>query len=150
MADHVREQIAAAFVTAVTGLTTTGTNVTRDRDTEANPLQADELPGLIVDDDGDGAEIISLGVGRYLNRTMRIRVTAHVKAVSGYKTQLNQILKEVEVAIATTTLTGAKYATLAEVGAREVSEAGDQPTARQAFGFDVFYITAHNAPDVAQ
>jgi hypothetical protein len=146
---HVREQITVAAVAAVTGLSTTAANVFRDRDTEARPLQAGELPGLTVTDDGDPSEIISLGIGRLLERHMRISFTAHVKSTSGYSAQLNQILKEIEVALAGSGLGGAKSANLVEVSPREVSEASETPTVRQSFNFEFYYVTSHDAPDVA-
>ncbi len=149
MTDHVREGITTAAKTAVTGLTTTGANVFRDRDTDERPLQSTELPGLTLEDDGEPSEIVSLGQGRLLERRMRMRIVAHVKAASGYSTTLNTILKEVETALAGASLGGAKYATLVEVAGREIDESGDLPTVRQAFSFECFYITAHNAPDVA-
>jgi hypothetical protein len=149
MADHLREQITVAAIAAVTGLTTTGTRVYRDRDTDERPLQADEVPGLVVTDDGDPSEIVTLGVGRLLERTMTLSIAAHVKAASGYSSLLNQILKEIEVALAGASLGGAKWAKLAQVAAREASEAGETPAVRQVFAFEFFYVTAHNAPDVA-
>lgn len=149
MADHIREQITAAAVVALTGLTTTGARIYRDRDTEERPLQSDELPGLVVTDDGDPAEVISIGVGRLLQREMRLEVAAHVKAASGYSTQLNQILKEVETALSSGSIGGAKSCNLLSVSGREVAEGGDQPALRQTFIFEFYYITAHNAPDVA-
>ena len=100
MALHVREQIADAAVTALTGLTTTTTRVYRGRDTEARPLQADEVPGLVIITGGEAPEIGSLGVSRIIERRMRLLVTAHVKAASGYDSTLNLILKECEVALA--------------------------------------------------
>ena len=147
---HVREQITAAVVTAVTGLATTGANVFRDRDTDAKPLQEAELPGLTVQDDGDPAEIVSRGTSRVLERTMRVTISAHVKSVSGYSSQLNQILKELEVAIAGASLGGAKFGTLASVEAREVSEGAENPSVRQAFVFEFPYYTAWGVPDVAR
>ncbi len=150
MADHVREQIAVAAVALATGLATTGSRVYRDRDTEAQPLQSAELPGLTLEDDGDPAEIITLGVSRYLERRMRIRISAHVKASSGYSAQLNQILKELEVAFApSAAIGGAKYVTLADVAGREVAGAAELPIVRQVFTFEFLYYTAAGAPDVA-
>lgn len=149
MADHVREQIAVAALAAITGLTTTGANVFRDRDTDERPLQAAELPGLVVSDDGEPSEIIAVGLGRLLQRRMRFMIAAHVKAASGYSAVLNQILKELEIALAGTSLGGAKWATLTDVSTREVAEGGDTPAVRQTFTFEFYYITAHNAPDVA-
>lgn len=149
MALHVREQIMAAVVSALTGLTTTGARVYRDRDTEERPLQSDEVPGLVIDDDGDPAEILTMGVDRILARTMRVRVVAHVKAASGYSASLNLILKEVEIALSSAALGGAKYAALAQIGEREKSESGDLPVVRQEFTFEMPYYTTHDAPDVA-
>lgn len=149
MANHVREQITVAAIAAVTGLATTGARVFRDRDTDERPLQSGELPGLVVTDDGEPTEIISIGAGRLLERRMSVTFAAHVKAASGYSTQLNQILKEIEVALATSPLGGAKRANLTTVAGRETSEAGDKPAVRQAFTFEFSYNTAHNAPDIA-
>lgn len=149
MALHVREQITVAAVSALTGLTTTGSRVYRDRDTEANPLQATEVPGLTVDDDGDPSEVITIDAAQTMERRMALRVTAHVKAASGTSALLNKILKEVEIAIAGATLTGAKFASLAGVGPRDKSQAAEQPTLRQSFHFEIVYYTAPAAPDTA-
>jgi hypothetical protein len=149
MADHVRETIMVAALAAITGLSTTGARVFRDRDTDERPMQSTELPGLVPTDDGDPSEVISLGNGRLLERRMRIAIAAHVKAASGYSTQLNQILKEIEFALSAAALGGAKWTTLVQVSTREVSEGGDTPALRQTFTFEFFYITAHDAPDVA-
>lgn len=149
MADHVREQIMVAVQAAVTSLSTTGANVFRDRDTDERPLQSGEVPGLVLSDDGDPSEILSIGVSRILERKMKVQIAAHVKAASSYSTTLNQILKEIEVALSSASLGGAKYATLVAVAGREVDESGDKPSLRQVFTFELFYLTAHNAPDVA-
>lgn len=152
MADHVREQITAAAKTALTGLTTTAARVFRDRDTETNPLQPGasptEVPGLTIDDDGDPSELVTIDAQAILERRMRLRVTAHVKAGSGYSSLLNQILKEVEIAIAGATLPGANDPRLVEVAAREVAEGAEQPTVSQAFIFEIVYFTAAGAPDI--
>lgn len=150
MADHVREQIVVAAIAAVTSLTTTAANVFRDRDTEEQPLKDSEVPGLVVEDDGDPAETVTIGIGRLVERRMSIRFIAHVKATTGYSSTLNQILKEIEIALGNAaSLGGAKWANITDVGARESSRAGDKAAVRQAFTFEFFYITAHNAPDVA-
>jgi hypothetical protein len=84
-----------------------------------------------------------------MERQMRLRITAHVKALTGYSALLNKILKEVEIALAGASLAGAKYTHLSEIGARESSAAGDTPVVRQSFNFNALYYTAQNAPDVA-
>jgi hypothetical protein len=149
MADHMRQQITAAAVAALTGLSTTGARVYPDRDTAAKPLVATELPGLVIVDDGEPAEIVTLGRGRLLERKMALRVDAHVKSETTPAATLNAILKECEIALASANLAGAKFCTLAEVRGREVSEASETKTVRQSFVFEVNYITSHTAPDVA-
>lgn len=149
MADHVREQIAVSALSALTGLTTTGAHVFRDRDTDDTPLQTDELPALTLDDDGDPAELLTVDAAGILERRMGLTVTAHVKAASGYSALLNQILKEIEVKLAATAITGAKLVMLNAVLKRDKSTAGDQPVVRQAFVFEILYYTAQSAPDVA-
>src|SRR3990167_11017929 len=118
MADHVREQISVAAIAAVTGLTTTSTRVYRDRDTDAQPLQDVEVPGLVVEDDGEPAEDVTVDVAGVMERDMRLELTAHVKALTPSPT-LNKILKEIEIALAGASLGGAKYAHLIEVAGRE-------------------------------
>lgn len=149
MTAHVREQIAAACVTALTGLATTGANVFRDRDTETDPLQPAEIPGLTVDDDGDPAEIITIDPAQVLERRMALTVTGHVKATTGFSATLNQILAEIETKFAITPITGAQLVALTKVAPREKSQATDQPTVRQAFNFEILYYTAAGAPTVA-
>jgi hypothetical protein len=149
VAAHLRQQIFDAAFTALTGLATTTTHIYRDRDTDDNPLQANELPGVVLVDDGDPAEIVSRGVSRILQRTMLLQVAAHVKAESSPGSTLNQILKEVEIALANANLAAAKYSQIVQVGPRETSEVQETKTVRQVFTFEVLYYTAHNAPDVA-
>ena len=149
MALHLREQITVAVVTAVTSLTTTGANVFRDRDTEAEPLRDAELPGLVVLYAGGDATIMSMGVNRLLERHLRLTIEAHVKLATGYGAKLNLILQEIEVALASASLGGAKYGHLTDEGAREVSAAGETRIARQSFTYEFYYVVAHNAPDVA-
>lgn len=149
MADHVREQIAVAALAAVTGLTTTGARVFRDRDTDENPLKDNEVPGLVVLDGGDPSELVTLGVHGLLERTMTLQFVAHVKASSGYQSELNKILKEIEVVLEVSPLGGAKWALLTGVSEREQSEAGEKPAVRQTFSFEFFYVTERGVPDVA-
>lgn len=146
MALHIREQITAAVAAAVTGLATTGARVYRARD---RALQDADLPGLIVRGMGEAVDISSLGINRLLDRTMRVEIAAHVKASSGYDTTLNQVLKEIEVALVSANLSGGKYISPIEIGDPEISEEAEKPVARQIFVFEVPYFTQAGIPDVA-
>lgn len=151
MADHLRQQIHAALVSAVNGLATTGARVYVDRDTEARPLDAavSELPGLVLPDAGDNAETVTIGLSGIMERRLRVPIAAHVKAQSSPGATLNQILKELEVALAAASLAGAKSCFLVDVAEREISEVAETRTARQVFTFEIVYYTARGVPDTA-
>lgn len=146
MTTHVRKQIRAAAVTALTSLTTTGSNVF---DSLAYPLQDNQLPALRIDYGTENAQIASMGSSRLIERTLELKVEACVKQLSTYNDTLDTILKEVEIAIAANqNLGGAKYVQLVSV-APELSGEGEKPMARYTMTFEVPYFTALGAPDVA-
>src|SRR6266853_5028917 len=105
MADHVAEQIVQAAKAALTGLVTTGANCF---DSLVYPLQSAQLPALLVDQDVESSVISTLGIGRIYERTMDLLVVAKIEQNTNYRTVVNTIRKEVEIALAPG-LTGAKY-----------------------------------------
>lgn len=144
MADHVRNQIRDAAVTALTGLTTTQAHVYASR---VYPLSADSLPALRIYTSDEDVEIASLGAKRLLERKLELVVEACVKSNSSFDDTLDDIIKEVEAALAGG-LAGAKYVTLKRIEI-EASGDGDVPVGIGRMTFEVPYITAHDAPDVA-
>lgn len=147
MSDHVRKQIRVAAVSALTGLTTTGSRI---KTSPVNPLQDSDLPGLRVFTPGESTEIASLGSTRKRARTLMLVVEACVKATSGYADTVDQIAKEVEMALdANNTLGGL----CAQIEPRSFSEdqdgAGDKPVAVGRMEFEVLYYTRKGAPDTA-
>lgn len=101
MALHIRTQIRNALVTRVTGLTTTLTRVYQNR----MEIMADaELPGLLVMNDGDHVGARSIGSqaaphARKELHTISYKVRAMVKANAGLDDTLDEICREVEIAI---------------------------------------------------
>ena len=147
MADHVRKQIRAAAVTALTGLATTAGRVFASR---VYPLQDADLPGLRISNPDEAIESASLGgANRYLERHLTLEVQACVKQVSGYEDLVDQIAKEVEIALATNNTLGnlAKWIVPRSIET-ELSGEGEKPIAVATIRFEVVYITALNAPDV--
>lgn len=146
MADHVSEQIVAAAKTALTGLNTTGA---RAFDSRVYPLKEGDCPCLLVD---QGDEAIASGelwgFSRSLERTMQLLVVAKVDQNTVYRTLVNTIRKEVEVALAAATLPGAKWVRPASC-LIELAGEGEKPIASATMTFEVLYITALGAPDVA-
>jgi len=92
---HVRQSIREAVVTAVTGLTTTGSNVFATR---VRPVSATNLPCLLV---YATDEVISLENGTLdaPMRTITVRVSGAVEANFDIDDTLDDIAEEVETAL---------------------------------------------------
>lgn len=96
MADHIRKRIRDAAVTALSGLATTGGNVFSGR---VSPLKESEIPGLVVFLNGDDAtEDASMG-GPTEMRSGTLRVEGAARANDDLVDTLDQIAKEVEIAL---------------------------------------------------
>lgn len=91
---HVRTQIKAAAITALTGLTTTGARVFSER---AYPT--DDLPCLCITTGEEEVETVELGPGATQERTIELLVEGFAAAASGVDTLLDTIQSEVEVAL---------------------------------------------------
>ena len=94
---HVRQSIRDNAVTAVTGLSTTGSNVFRSR---VYPLGTNKLPALCVYTDSEVVEYNRLDRVRDVDRTVDIIIEAYVRAVSNYDTSLDTICSEIEAGMA--------------------------------------------------
>lgn len=148
MADLRAEQIMAAVVTLVTGLTTTGNRVQRGR-----VYNVEEVPALTVFqaadaplDADDGQRNIA-----YVDSELLVRIRAHVKTADDQiDTQLNQIRKEIYEAMSPHNALGLAF--VRQViwrGADEpaLSGQGDQPAATLDMNFAVRY--RHSATDAS-
>lgn len=146
MANHVRQQIREAIATAVTGLTTTGSNVFQSR---IYPLQSAELPALRVFTNSETVAIGSMGASRIVERVLEVVIEAVVKATTDFDDTVDGIVKQVEIALASAQgAGGAKYVQLVKIEI-EMDGEGDQPVAMARMSFEVPYNTALGAPDVA-
>lgn len=144
MANHVRRQIRDAAVTALTGLTTTGSRV---YDSRVYAMQDTNLPGLRIFTNNEAVKISSMGVTRLLERDLELVVEACVKQNDTFDDTLDLILKEVETALAAG-LTGAKYVQLKNIEI-EMDGDGEKPVGVARMTFEAPYITANGTPDVA-
>jgi hypothetical protein len=97
MADHVAKQLLDAVIAAVTGLTSTGANVFKNRP-DGRPLRSTELPGLLVYLGGEDVQLADVG-GSITQRTQRIRIGLRVKSTEGSDDTLCTIRAEVEAAL---------------------------------------------------
>lgn len=146
MANHLRRQIREAAAARVTGLGTTASRVFQMR---IYPLQAAELPGLLVFTNDETAQRMTLGAPSILERRLELVIEGFAKATSNLDDTLDGIAKEVEVAIAGDHGLGglAKSTTLRSTAVQMVE--ADQPLGMVRLVFEVVYMARENAPDVA-
>ena len=116
---HRAETVMVAFTTAVTGLTTTGANVERDR---AYDLGASKAAALSVFMGGDDPLSDDQQSHPYLDSWLTINIDAYVKQAStaAVSTTLNKIRAEITAAIM------GDY-TLGQAFVLDVSEDGADP-----------------------
>lgn len=100
---HIRTNIRNAIKTAVTGLLTTGSRVFVSR---VYPLQPGDLPCLMIYTMEDKSKVATRGPGRLILRTVSIAVDAIVSASSAVDDALDDICRQVEVALHGSTLGG--------------------------------------------
>ena len=98
MANHLRRQIREAVATAISGLATTGARVFPSR---VYPLETEgDLPGLLVFTLAEASSRSTLPAPGLMQRTVRLQVVAVAEATADLDDALDQICKEVEIALA--------------------------------------------------
>ncbi len=123
---HVRTQIRNAFKTALTGLSTTGSNVFVSR---AYPLKAESFPALLIYNGPEASEPVDLddATDRELDVIVEIGVFAQADQIDAL---LDQIAAEVEVGIqANQTFDGLAKNTMLTGTEPEVNIDGEMPLA---------------------
>lgn len=146
---HLRTQIRDAVRAALAGLSTTSTRVYAGRTT---PLPDEGLATLLIDMGDETIEAVSWGPrNRFNERRLELVVRAVVKASSDYMTTLNQVAKEVEVALAGVPSLGGlcKTLQLRDVDDPIAEASGEKPVAELTLRLVVTYIARLNAPQTA-
>lgn len=150
MADHLRDQIIAAVVTACTGLTTTGSNVFPDED---DPIERGVLPCLTIKQGTESGAPITMSYPRTVRAVFDIDIAAYASrthAQADVRKLTNTICKEVSAALyAARPLAG--VAQIADLSQTDPDLSGDaqKPTAIAAMRLQLVYFFKENAPDVA-
>lgn len=144
---HVRKLIRDNIVTALTGLTTTGSKVYASR---VYPITAANLPGIVVYTESEAVEYATITRPRTLMRTISFSVEAYVKGVSNYDDTIDTVCSEIEQALYTDVTRGG-YAKDTIVSSMEVQYMGegDQPVATATMQVNVEYVTLEGAPETA-
>lgn len=100
---HLRKQIRDAVVTALTGLTTTGTRVYKSR---VYPLETGKLPGLCIYTKSEEISTTTINRPRTQIRTLEVIVEAYVMVNTNFDDTIDTISVEVEEALYTNALLG--------------------------------------------
>lgn len=149
MADHYAEQILVAIESIATNLLTTGTNVNRD---QVDPVSDSKLPHLSVDMGTDEKVDGSDDNMAFMDSVLNVSIIARVKKTIGLSTQLNQIRKEVHIAMAADYQLGLPDIVIDSVyvGASAVDKSGEleKEAALQSFNYQVRY--RHSLTDPSQ
>jgi hypothetical protein len=147
MANHMRQQVREAVATALTGLATTSTRVYENR---LNPLQAANLPCLVVTTDSEQIEYGAFGgLSRRQHRNLRLVVKGIAKASASVDDTLDTICKEVEVAIAAGGTFGGKLGGGLQLESTqiELDGDGDKTVGVATMEFSGTYLTMEGVPD---
>ena len=133
-----RKNIRDNIVTALTGLTTTGSNVFRSR---VYPLDQSSLPGLCIFTQSDDAEYQTIGTSRTVRHLLTVSVEAYVRQSANYDNTLDTIQDEVDAALAVDRTRGG-YAQDTRIVAftSTMSADGDQPLAVGEMSLEIDYV----------
>lgn len=145
MANHLHKQIRDALKTALTGLATTGSNVFANR---LQPMMDANLPGLRIFLDNEEAQVGTIHQPYLQERALALAVECCAKATTGLDDALDQISKEVEIALAAGITIGSKSLQVFYQGMEFTDEQSDKPVGIKRLRFSVPYTAMSNAPDV--
>lgn len=144
MADHAHKQIRDALKTRLTGLASTGARVYANR---LYPLTAAELPALRVYLDEESAEPLSVHAPAS-SRVLSLSVEACAKATAALDDTLDQIGKEVEIALASGLSVAGVHLQPIYTGMSFTDDIADQPVGVKRMTFSLPFEAAAGAPDV--
>lgn len=140
---HARQAIRDDIVSTVSGLSTTGARVFRNR---VYPMGESKLPGLLVYTESEEIEASTITPPRTQMRRMNVTIEAYVKAASNYDEALDTISEQIEEALALdVTRNGLAKDTRITSFESEYSGEGDQPVAVGRLIIEVVYATIENA-----
>ena len=144
---HVRADIRAALVSALTGLTTTGQNVYQARP-HSIPSDDGRLPCLQIVTGDEDSEVDARGA---LLRTVSGRVIARMVGTdTDIQNTMDQVASEVETALAAdVTLGGLAMDMYLASSVPVYDDDGDQVTGVMSMDFTIRYRTSRADPETA-
>lgn len=143
---HHRQAIREAIATALTGLSTTGSNVFQSR---LHPIEVSKLPCLLVNTDNEDLETITMHPTPLLDRQITIAVRCIAKVSQNLDDVLDTMMAEVEAAIGGQTLGDVvKTLELKSISIQMEAET-DKPVGIATMNFLTSYMTAANNAAIA-
>lgn len=146
MSDHVRKQIRDAVKTTLAGLTTTGARAFTSR---VYPLAMNEYPCILIYTKEEAARIATLDAPRRSERTLTLTVEAVTQLSAVLDDTLDQICKEVEVALtAAPTLGGLSQDLWLARTEVQLNDEGAIPFGKALMEWSIEYDVHEFTPDV--
>lgn len=143
MGYHLHRQIREAVKTLLTGLTTTGSKVYPNR---LHPLTEANLPGLRIFMDDE--EVTGSGADKTQDRKPSLIVECCAKVATDLDDTLDQMSKEVEVALSGGITIGGFWMDAEYAGMQFDDAMAEKPAGVKRLRFFITYTAASNAPDV--
>lgn len=141
---HARQQIREAAATVLTGLATSGSRVYQSR---VHPLEAANLPCLLVNTDDEEVQGLKISSPDLLDRRLTLTVSAVAKASANLDDTLDNMIAEVETVLGGSILGGlVKTLQLDSIGIEMVQN--DKPVGMARMSYSATYMTTANAPGV--
>lgn len=145
MADHLHKQIRTAVVTALTGLTTSGSRVYANR---LAPLPDTTSPSLLITLDEETSDGLTIHTPQAQQRTLSLFVAAVVKTSTNLDDTLDLMSKEVEIALSAGITVGIRLLEVFYQGMSFEDEQSDKPVGIKRMSFSIPFTAMSNAPDV--
>lgn len=145
MANHLHRQIREAMETALAGLTTSGARVYTNR---LMPMADANLPGLRIYADEESAAPLSIHAPRLVDRQLTLVVECCAKNATVLDDVLDQMSKEVEIALASGITVGGTNLPVVYEGMSFDDDLTDKPVGVKRLRFSIEYSAMSNAPDV--
>jgi len=145
MADHKRKQIRDAVVVTLGGLSTTGANVFPGL---ARALSSAQHPAIGILTDSETPEYMTFGGPRGINRELEITVVVCHKSATVLEDIIDQVAKEVEIAMAADLTLGGLLVDLLYNGFVLNREPAEKVAATADITFTGLYRTYEGDPTV--
>lgn len=140
---HVRQQIRDAIVAAVTGLTTSGTNVLTN---VVYSIERLSLPALAVAEGGETRKAATMPAPRVMECVCDIDITAYAEDNTDCEAKLDTMAAEIEVALAMPIAGPWKTLTLTQT-APDLTGTAEKVRGRRVLRYQAEYRIRENAPD---